>query len=570
VLKSLIINNIVLIDKAEITFDRGLAVLSGETGSGKSILLDALGLAIGFRSSTRLIGSYDNKATIIAEFDITENPNCQELLKEHSLLDLTNSHHIIIRRIITENSASKVYVNDNPIGVNLLAKIGETLVEIHGQHEQQGLLNANNHLAILDEFANNQDLVKSLKNLYEELSEIDKEIAEFDSNKLALEREKDYLEYAIDEINQANIIEDEEQILLRKREQLNAQEKINNFISEIKNCLLESSSNLLQSQKILSRNFNLVENFIHTENATFASLSENSDRHITEIDEAIKKLEIILREVNSNHESKEEIDERLFLIRGLARKYNSPINDLAKLAEEMVQKLSRLNNLQQNSRDFATKRAKILNQYQEIAQQLSVKRQQSATILASKVEEELEFLKMKGTKFLVEIINNHHSNNDSTNPREYFANGFEKVKFKASLNKNNFDEITKIASGGELSRFMLALKVALINVRSVPTIIFDEIDTGISGSTSDAVGKRLRTLSKQAQILVVTHQPQISSKADNHYQVSKSEKAGKIATHIELLDIDRRINEVARMLSGENISDEAKSVAKKMIEENFQ
>ena len=222
------------------------------------------------------------------------------------------------------------------------------------------------------------------------------------------------------------------------------------------------------------------------------------------------------------------------------------------------------------SQDLIIKRRDYFEKYQKIAQDLSKKRKKSAVELAKKVEDELEFLKMAGTKFLVEISENQISNSDEKNSsqsKNYFPNGFEKAIFKASLNKNNFDEITKIASGGELSRFMLALKVALIDVKSVPTIIFDEIDTGVSGSTSDAIGKRLRTLAKASQILVVTHQPQIASKADSHLKISKSEIGGKVKTKIEILDKDSKINEIARMLSGEEISPEAMSASRKLLEE---
>ena len=569
-LKSLIINNIVLIDKAEIEFDKGLCILSGETGSGKSILLDSLGLAIGFRSNSKLIGSHDNKSAVIAEFDISKNPQCQEILSTNELNNSQNSHQLIIRRTLSENIPNKVFVNDVPIGVNLLAKIGESLVEIHGQHEQRGLLNSANHLIILDEFASNQSLNKDLKKIYEELSKIDNEIADFEEKKSAIAREKDYLEHVIKEINDAKIFENEEKILVQKKDQLIAKEKILNFISDIKNSLAEASSNLLQSQKVLSRNHNLVENFLKNEAENFYSLSEKTDNHINDIEDSIKNLEQICKELNSSQDSKEEIEERLFLIRNLSRKFNCNANDLEKLALDSQEKLSTLNHEEKLSQDLIIKRQEYFAKYQKVAQDLSKKRKKSALELSKKVEEELDFLKMAGTKFLVEIIENKSLNieeSNSTNTKNYFANGLEKAIFKASLNKNNFDEITKIASGGELSRFMLALKVALMNVKSVPTIIFDEIDTGIGGSTSDAVGKRLKTLSQNAQILVVTHQPQIASKADSHLKISKSEIAGKVKTKIEILDKNSRINEIARMLSGEEISPEAISASKKLLEE---
>ena len=569
-LKSLIINNIVLIDKAEIEFDKGLCILSGETGSGKSILLDALGLAIGFRSNSRLIGSHDNKSTVIAEFDISLNTQCQEILASNEITNSQNPHQLIIRRILSENISSKVFINDVPISVNLLAKIGESLVEIHGQHEQRGLLNSANHLIILDEFASNQNLNKDLKKIYEELSKIDNQIADFAEKKSAIEREKDYLEHVINEINDAKISENEEQILVQKKDHLIAKEKILNFIADIKNSLTEASSNLFQSQKILSRNHNLVENFLKNESESFYSLSEKTDIQITDIEDSLKNLEQICKELNSSQDSKEEIEERLFIIRNLSRKFNCDSNNLEKLASDSQIKLGTLNHEEKLSQDLIIKRQDYFEKYQKIAQDLSKKRKKSALELAKKVEEELDFLKMAGTKFLVEIIENKPLNLEEKNSIEsknYFPNGFERAVFKASLNKNNFDEITKIASGGELSRFMLALKVALIDVKSVPTIIFDEIDTGVSGSTSDAIGKRLRTLAKASQILVVTHQPQIASKADSHLKISKSEIGGKVKTKIEILDKDSKINEIARMLSGEEISPEAISASKKLLAE---
>jgi DNA repair protein RecN (Recombination protein N) len=559
-----------LIDKAEIEFEKGLCILSGETGSGKSILLDSLGLAIGFRSNSRLIGSHESKSSVTAEFDISSNPQCQEILSTNEIINSDNPHQLIIRRILSENISSKVFVNDVSISVNLLAKIGESLVEIHGQHEQRGLLNSTNHLIILDEFASNQNLTKDLKKIYEELSKIDDEIFDFAEKKSAIEREKDYLEHVINEINEAQIYENEEQILVQKKDQLIAKEKILNFISDIKDSLTEASSSLFKSQKVLSRNHNLVENFLKNEVENFFSLSEKTDIQINNIEDSIKNLEQICKEINSSQDSKEEIEERLFVIRNLSRKFNCSSNELQKLSLDSQIKLKNLNHEEKLSQDLIIKRQNYFEKYQKIAQDLSKRRKKSALELAKKVEDELEFLKMAGTKFLIEISENKSSNveeKNSTQSKNYFPNGFEKAVFKASLNKNNFDEIAKIASGGELSRFMLALKVALIDVKSVPTIIFDEIDTGVSGSTSDAIGKRLKTLAKTSQILVVTHQPQIASKADSHLKISKSEIAGKVKTKIEILDKNSKINEIARMLSGEEISPEAILASKKLLEE---
>ncbi|MFM8185774.1 MAG: DNA repair protein RecN [Alphaproteobacteria bacterium] len=556
------INNIVLINKAEINFQKGLSILSGETGSGKSILLDAIGLIIGFRSNQRLIGNFDNKSSVIAEFDICENENCKKILAENSI-NFDDENILIIRRNIAEN-INKVFANDTIIGVNLLAKIGETLVEIHGQHEQHGLLNQATHQKILDEFAGNQKLCSDLKKIYEELTNIDQKIAEYQEKKAKIEREQDFLRHTINEINQAEILQNEEELLIQKKDQINAKNKINNFFGEVKNNLNEIQINIINCQKIISRNHNLIENNLSEYQESINQISINNEEFIEKSQDDLKNIDIILRQVNSNEDSLSEIEERLFLLRNLAKKHQCQIAELNDFASKCQTQLDLINDEEQLSQNILQKRLKLIKDFQKIAEELSQRRKKSALELAKKVEEELDFLKMQGTKFLVEIINLKSENQI----QEYFLNGYERVKFKASLNKNSFDEITKIASGGELSRFMLALKVALINVKSVPTMIFDEIDTGISGSTCDAVGKRLKSLATKSQILVVTHHPQIASKADVNYQISKTEKEGKINSFIKILNAEEKTLEIARMLSGEDVSNEAISTAKKLINTN--
>ncbi len=561
-LKFLAINNIVLINKAEINFQKGLSILSGETGSGKSILLDAIGLIIGFRSNQRLIGNFDKKSSVIAEFDISDNENCQKILTENSI-NFDEENTLIIRRNLAEN-LNKVFANDTIIGVNLLAKIGETLVEIHGQHEQHGLLNQATHQKILDEFAGNEKLCLDLKKIYEELTNIDQKITQYQEKKVKIDREKDFLNHTINEINQASIIENEEEILVQKKDQINAKNKINNFFSEVKNNLNEVQINIISCQKIISRNHNLIENNLSEYQESINQISINNEEFIEKSQDDLKNIEIILRQINANEDSLPEIEERLFLLRNLAKKHQCQISELNEVSLKCQTQLDLIKDEEQFSQNILQNRIKLLKDFQKIAEELSLKRKKSAIELAKKVEEELDFLKMQGTKFLVEIISLKNENQQ----QEYFLNGFERVKFKASLNKNSFDEITKIASGGELSRFMLALKVALIDVKSVPTMIFDEIDTGISGSTCDAVGKRLKSLASKSQILVVTHHPQIASKADVNYQISKTEKDGKINSFIKILNTDEKILEIARMLSGEDVSNEAISTAKKLINAN--
>ena len=553
-LKQLSIQNIVLIDKAEINFASGLCILTGETGSGKSILLDALGLAIGFRSNLRLIGNDEKKAQVAAEFDISKNQNCQNILAENELLDAENPSVLRIRRSIQESSSSKAFVNDVAIGVNLLAKIGESLLEIHGQHDQRGLLNPSAHGDILDEFAQNQNLLKNLKKNYEELKEVEEKIADFKSKKEETKREKDYLEHVVKELENAVIESDEEEKLVAQKNQLLGKEKVLNFLSDFKSHLTEANSQLILAQRIFIRNHNVVDNFLTDKKDEFENLSERFDRQNNELDAAISSVNATIREIANSENNLEEIEERLFFIRSLARKYNVKTNELEQVILDSKEKLKLLVNEEEMSAELELKQVELSSKYQKTAQELSEKRKKSALILSKKVEEELQFLKMGDVKFVVEILDTAPS-----------FKGHDKIRFISSINKNGFDDISKIASGGELSRFMLALKVALMNVKSVPTMIFDEIDTGIGGSTADAVGKRLKILSERLQILVVTHQPQIAAKADLHFKISKVSNSQKIKTVIETLSEKNRQAEIARMLSGEIVSEEAIAAAYKLI-----
>ncbi len=557
-LNFLSIQNIVLIDKAEINFAAGLCVLSGETGSGKSILLDALGLAIGFRSNLRLIGNAQEKAQVIAEFDISKNQNCQKILQENDLLDEQNPHLLRIRRLIQESSGSKVYINDTAIGVNLLAKIGEALVEIHGQHDQGGLLNPAAHGEILDGFAQNENLLKELKKNYEQLKNVEEKIAAIKAKKEQNQREKDYLQHVICELENANLKTGEEDELILQKDQLLGKEKILNFLSELKSHLTEANSQMILGQRILIRNQQLIDKFLPDKKETFEKLSEKIDQQNSELDSAISSFDADIRQIKNSENNLEEIEERLFFIRSLARKFSVKTEELPQIILQSQEKLKLIIDEEEVSFELENQSLELNAKYKKIADELSLRRKKSALVLSKKVEAELQFLKMNGTKFLVEVQD--HQNISNPAPR-----GYNKVRFLAAINQNNFDDISKIASGGELSRFMLALKVALMDVKSVPTMIFDEIDTGIGGSTADAVGKRLKILSQHLQVFVVTHQPQIAAKADTHFKISKISDGKKTQTVIEKLDEKNRETEIARMLSGETISKEAVAAASSLI-----
>ena len=553
-LKFLTINNIVLIEKADIQFVNNLCILSGETGSGKSILLDALGIVIGYRSANKLIGQNADFASVYAEFDISSNFICKTLITEYQLQDVENPDTIKIRRIIANNGNNKVFINDISISVGLLAKIGETLVEINGQHNQQNLLSATNHLKILDEYAKNDNLLAKLKQKYQELKLIDDEIDNFQNEQDKILREKEYLEYVIKELLEANIQIGEEDSLKMQKDLLFANEKIDIFLNDLAKNLEESSSFLMQSQKIINRNNVIIEKYLNEHSNCFEEIFTCIDSNTSDIDRLLLKLQNIKQSLNFDID-KDHLEERLFLIRNLSRKYNVISDDLTQIAQDAQNKLSKIVTSQDNCQNAIQKRDVIWQEYIKLTESLSYIRKEKAIALAKKVEEELQYLKMPGAKF--KIMVDYDINN-------YKLDGADKIKFLSAINTDFFDEIAKIASGGELSRFMLALKVCLIDTKSVPTVIFDEIDSGISGATADVVGKRLKTLSTNMQVLVVTHHPQIASKADHHIKISKIKQHNKMQTLITPLDYVESITEVARMLSGDTITDEAILVAKKL------
>ena len=556
-LNSILIQNIVLIDRLEIKLANNFCILTGETGSGKSILLDALGLAIGYRSSSRLLRKDASQGLVVAEFDIDNNSACQKILAENGLLNPENSNLLILRRTLSENG-SKAFVNDISVGVNLLNQIGTTLIEIHGQHEQSNLLEPSFHRVILDQYADNKILLLEVNQIFDTLENVKKQLQKLNDEKEKNERERDYLEHIIKELEAAKIETNEEEILTNKRNFILNSEKISNLMSEVLSEINDVDSKIFSVNKLLIRNQNL-SNFLDDKENKLENLISILDAASNQTEQAKSIVNDVISSLGGQDLNLEEIEERLFLIRNLARKFNIPIDDLPNFLIEIKAKLSVVENFKIAAEDLKKQQDILEKEYFNKASELSKIRQKAGLKLTTKVENELAFLKMSAVKFAVKIEN--------LNPENYSRNGIDNIKFAASTNaSSNLDDISKIASGGELSRFMLALKVALLEIKSTPILIFDEIDSGIGGSVANAVGERLRLLSKNLQILVVTHHPQIAAKADYHLQVQKNTTKNITKTEIKVLDLTARQQEVARMLSAENVTDEALAAARKLME----
>jgi len=561
VLNSILIRNIVLIDHLEISLEdkscQNFVVLTGETGSGKSILLDALGLAIGYRSNNRLLKQGAAEGLVVANFDISNNANCQEILRENGLTNQENPHILILRRVLLEG-ASKAFVNDISVGVNLLAKIGASLIEIHGQNEQSNLLDPAFHRVVLDNYANNKILLKQTNQCFEALDGVKKQLQKLNDDREQNEREKDYLRHIIKELEAAKIEIGEEEILSEQRNLISNQEKINQLMSEVLSQISEADNSISSALRALTRNSN-VGNLINGAENKLDGLVNILDEISVKNDQAKALVNGVFDDLQNGDLNLEEIEERLFLIRGLARKFNTSIDDLPAFLEDAERKLKLVENFDIFSAELEKQKIELEKEYFQNATKLSHIRKKAGLELTKKVESELAFLKMNSVKFVVKI--------EPLSEENYSRDGFDKIRFAAATNaSSNLDDINKIASGGELSRFMLALKVALLEIKSVPILIFDEIDAGIGGAVANAVGERLKLLSKTLQILVVTHHPQIAAKANCHLKVQKATRQNVTKTEIDILDLEQRQREVARMLSAENITDEALAAAKKLME----
>ena len=557
-LESLSINNIVLIDKLNIQLDKGLCVLTGETGSGKSILLDALGLVIGYRSNSRLLRNGESMGSVVAEFNITSNKDCKELLKE---LDIGFDDSIIIRRILYSDGRSKAFINDVQVTQSFLQNVGETLVEIHGQNEQVGLLNSSMHRDILDDFGNLNEKRNIVSKIYDNMKNSRDKLDEILKKKNDNEKEQDYLKHIINEIESLNIQPNEEQELADKRIIMMNKEKVLNVLNDVKD-IIDGQNNvdkaLSSAQHTISRGIALGENLMGDGKNAFEDIVENLEQASININEVISKIDEIFNNLGFDNDTLETVEERLFAIRGLARKLNIQPDMILDLKVELEKKLSFLENQEVFISDLEKEVSELKNQFLKEAKELSELRKTTAKKLANELMNELKPLKMEKTIFNVDFKELDENN--------WNRNGIDSIKFIASTNPGMpMCELSKIASGGELSRFMLALKVVLSNVKSVPTIIFDEIDTGISGAVAEAVGDRLKKLGNNLQVLVVTHHAQVASKGNYHLKVRKQQSENKTTTIVDVLNIDDRIKEIARMFSGEVITDEALMVAKKML-----
>lgn len=550
-LKSLNISNLAVVTKLQVEFGHGLNLLTGETGSGKSIIVDALGLLLGGRTSAEMIRSGQQKAHVEGVFQVVAH---KELFQTIELAGIEiDSKEIVVRRELTASGRSRAFINDQLTTVAFLRELRPYLVDIHGQNEQQTLLYAESHLDLLDVFAGLEKDCEQIRSKYRYWQSLEKELAELKHSEAERLRMLDMLEFQSSEIERANLEIGEDQQLQDERRLLVNGEKLTASSVHCYEMLYESEAAVLSQLASLAKKMDEL-----------ASLDPRFGQYIESVQTArygLEDLAYFLRDyidrVNFSPERLKEVEDRLIEIDKLKRKYGNSIETILSSAEEMREKLLRLHTSEIQEQQLAKAIAEAQTSYWDIAKDLSKRRRRVAKNLETAVMEELKYLAMERTQFQMGFLGN------DLRPTE---RGIDNVEMLVSTNVGEeFRPLVKIASGGEISRLMLALKTIIAPTEYPRTLVFDEVDVGIGGRVAEAVGQRLKRLATTNQVLCVTHQAQIARFADIHYSVEKRVIAGRTEVSVEKLDQVGRVEELARMIGGSQITDLTRQHANELL-----
>ncbi|ARJ66983.1 DNA repair protein RecN [Magnetospirillum sp. ME-1] len=547
-LTALSIRDVVLIERLDLSFDSGLSVFTGETGAGKSILLDSLGLALGARAESGLVRQGASQASVTAEFDPPADHPARALLAGQDVESADGP--LLLRRVLTADGRSKAYVNDQPVSVGLLRKVGDELVEIHGQFESHGLLDSSSHLGVLDSFAGEAASRAALADAWTLWRDCVKARAQAEADLARAKAEEEHLRQIHEDLASLAPKPGEEADLAASRAVMMHGEKLLEAMNAAQSALShkgEVEASLRSAARALERVAERAEGKL---DPVIAAL----DRAAQEAAEATNLLERASSEIDLDPRHLEKVEERLFALRGAARKHQVSVDELPLLLDRLGRQLAALDGGGDGLARLAREEQAARTRYLEQARALSKARLAAAARLDKAVAAELPPLKLDKARFQTRVT--------QVDEAQWGPMGLDQVSFEVATNPGSAPgPLGKIASGGELSRFMLALKVVLARISSTPTIVFDEVDSGIGGAVAAAVGERLGRLAETLQILVVTHSPQVAARGAHHYRVAKAVTGAKTTTGVDRLSSEARREEVARMLSGETITDHARAAA---------
>lgn len=553
-LAHLSIRDIVLIDRLDVDFSGRLSVLTGETGAGKSIVLDSFALALGARGDAGLVRDGAEQGQVAAAFDLPPEHPARSFLRSNDLA-IEAEDNLILRRVQLADGRTRAFINDRPVSVQILREVGSRLVEIHGQHDERALVDPSAHRELLDAFGGTAEAASRVRVLWHAWRDTEAQVADERARQERARREEDYVRNAVDELTKLAPQPGEETALAERRASLMRAEKVAGDLKDALDAISGNDSAVPQLATALRR----LERRQQEAADIVGGPAKSLEAALNSIEEARSGLEAAMRLADYDPLELERNEERLFALRAAGRKYNSPVDKLPDVAERFAADLLSIDKGEEKLKALETAAKKAETDFREAAEALSAARKKAAAKLDQAVNAELPPLKLERAEFITEI---------ESNPASPGPDGFDRVEFWVKTNPGaRPGPMMKVASGGELARFLLALKVVLADRGSAPTLVFDEIDTGVGGAVSDAIGARLARLAEKVQVLTVTHAPQVAARAANHFMVAKDVVSGgkRVSTRILPLDEARRREEVARMLSGADVTDEARKAAERLI-----
>ncbi len=555
-LSGLSVRNVVLIEQLNLEFNDGLSALTGETGAGKSIILDALGMATGARSDRGLIRSGAEKAESTASFYLPQNHPVMGLLAEHDI-DFDMSEGLTLRRVIREDGRSKAYINDAPVSVKLLSEVGSLLLEVHGQHDGRGLLDPTTHIKLLDIFGGHLAELSNVATAYKQYRQSEAALKSLLALQAKAGDDREYLEHAIAELDRLDAQAGEDETLAAERRFLQGAE---GALSE-----LTAAQDTLGEDGAFEERLSMALAGIERVNAKFGATdlpasralgaaAKALERALLETEEARNAVNIAAQSFDVEPGRLDDVEKRLFALRAAARKYNCDLSGLIDVREKFANELSAIETVSIDIKKIRKQAEEAKLAYDMACAALTSARKKAAKALDASVAQELPPLKMERATFETHFEQASES-----------ANGQDLVRFRVSTNPGTpLGALDKIASGGEMARFALAIKVALAG-KNDAVMVFDEVDQGVGGAVANAVGKRLSKLAKSAQVFVVTHSPQVAAAADHQFRIEKSSTGSTTTTHVQAVADEAREEEIARMLAGETITQEARAAARQLM-----
>ena len=555
-LNDLSINNFAIIDELQVSFNRGLNIISGETGAGKSIIIGAISLLLGDRATVGMIRTQADAATVEALFDVTGNKTLKEKI---AALGFTTGDELIIRRVISRTGKNKALINGQMATMANLAVISESLINICGQHEHQVILSAENHVDILDEFGGCLPQRAAYEEAYNRYRQIKAQIAKLEDLRRSRKEKGELIEFQLKEIADVAPQAGEDRTLAEERKVLVNVRKLMDAANRAYDLLYGEASSVTEKLKDVQSQINEIR-----------KIDANLNLSVTDVENSFFTLQeaaLVLRDYGKNlfpdPERLTAIDDRLEMIGRLKRKHGGSLESIFQKQQEMEDELRKVFTVEEELEKIAQEEIKVKNGMEQLARQLSQLRVQAAVKLKEAVEKELHELNMPHASFLINFI----SNAADTAPGMFGPRGGDELEFYLAANVGEEPKaLNKVASGGELSRIVLALKNVLSPVGSVGTVVFDEVDSGIGGATAEIVGRKLKEVSTNHQVICITHLPQIACYGENHLRVSKAVTHGRTTTSVDKLDDEQKIEEISRMLGGVDLTETTRDHAREMLE----